>query len=427
MTELSPDLKGQASLTLGDVIVATRTNFPDPRFHPQVISESRQYHRFGIDTRGFLAWPNADGIGTKPEFAERLFSEDNDPSHFETLAYDSFAMIEGDVYRNGQILLGIAHIIDTNTAENSEVISALARGTKRACDEGRFPLLNGETAELGYRTSGYGETRINWNAVGFGITVPNKFISGERLKPGQPVVALRETSLRSNGLSKARTILESAWLYRNGFTDKYHYVVDSLTEYLNELHISSDSEINRSFLLKKQRTTSFFNELVGHNFLEQVLLPWHEEFPEITKEILKPSTLYGKLIYEAQGEVYRDKLVDITGAAHITGGGVPEKGKRMVEDYGLGLYIGSPFSDPESVTMLMDIAYSLPNEGTDLIDDRIACQQWNRGVGFLVATSSDSEADTFIELAKSMGYEAAISGEVIDQKAIKFLGHTWTY
>ena len=99
----------------------------------------------------------------------------------------------------------------------------------------------------------------------------------------------------------------------------------------------------------------------------------------------------------------------------------------MVEDYGLGLYIGSPFSDPESVTMLMDIAYSLPNEGTDLIDDRIACQQWNRGVGFLVATSSDSEADTFIELAKSMGYEAAISGEVIDQKAIKFLGHTWTY
>ena len=421
MTELSPDQKGAASLTLGEVIVQTRTNFPDPRFHPIVLSESGQSHRYGIDTQGFTSWLNADGIGTKPEFAERLFSEDGDPSHFETLAFDTFAMIESDVARNGQILLGIAHIIDTNTAENADVISALARGTKKACDEGRFPLLNGETAELGYRSSGYGRTRVNWNAVGLSITVPNKFISGERLKPGQPIVALRETSLRSNGLTKARKILETNYVYRRGFPTLEEYTMDVLSEFVAECTGKYNFQLPRSL------TMDFFNHLLGHNFFEQVLIPWHKDFPEVAEEILKPSTLYGKLIYEAQGGVYKDKLVDITGAAHISGGGVPEKGKRMVEDQGLGLHIHSPFPDPKGVKMLMNLARGLPDKGKKLIDERSAYQQWNRGIGFMVATSTLADADTFVKLAGDMGYEAAMAGEVVEAQVIALNNYVWRY
>lgn len=418
--ELSPDLKGQASLTLGDVIVQTRENFPDSRFHPVVLSESRQYHRYGINTHGFLVWPNADGIGTKPEFAERLFSDDGDPSHFETLSFDTFAMIKGDNDRNGQILLGIAHIIDTNTAENSAVVSALARGTKRACDEGGFALFNGETAELGYRTSGYGKTRINWNAVGFSITVPDKFISGERLRPKQPIVVVRESSLRSNGLSRARKILESEYIYNQGYSSLEEYVVAYLSEFVGE-QTGRFEELNRA------QTVDFLNTLLGHNFFEQVLVPWHRDRPDTAKEILRPSTLYGRLIYTAQGGIDGEKLVDITGAAHISGGGVPEKGKRMVEDFGLGLQIDSPFPDPKSVTLLMAIASELPNEGRDLINDRTACQQWNRGVGFMVATNTLADAERFISLAYDMGYEAAFAGEVTDKREITFRGYTWTY
>lgn len=426
ISELSPDQKGQASLTLGEVIVQTRENFPDPRYRPQVELETSYYHRYGINPHPYRVWITADGIGTKPELAERLYYVDENPKHFEGLAYDIMAMIEGDVARFGGLLLGVAEIVDTNVS-NPRVIAALARGAKAACDEGKFALLNGENAELGYRSSGYGETHVNWNAVGVYMVVPEKQILGTEIQPGQPIVALREKSIRSNGLTKARSILESAYLQKTGLGSKEGYFLSRLSNFL-EYFIHLDTHgINPENQILQIDTSRFFNSIIGHGFSEQILIPWHNSFPELTKELLKPSKMFIPLISTAQGWIDGEKLVDITGAAHISGGGIPEKVHRMLESTGLGAHIDSVFPDPEAVIQLLEVARTLPQEGINLIDDRSACQQWNRGIGFAVVTRTVGDAKRLISLADELGYEAAMAGEILNEPKIDFRGHTWTY
>lgn len=421
--ELSPDQKGLASLTLGDVIVQTRDNFPDPRFRPKVYLDTPQYHLYGIDPSPYQVWVTSDGIGTKPELAERLYSHLGSAKFFENLAFDTFAMIESDEARWGRFILGIAQIIDTNIA-NPDIISALARGAKKVCDEGRFALLNGETAELGYRVSGYGDSRINWNAVGVSLVVPHKLILGEELKPYQPVVALREQGIRSNGLTKARAILEASYLLKEGYSSKATYFLENLTEFLDSMNILPGYKADD---LQRVGLIQLISRLQGHNFLEGVLIPWHEEYPAAAEELLRSSTLYSRLMYQAQGGVDGKREIDLVAAAHISGGGVPEKARRMVERKKLGVHIEPVFPEPEGIQMLLDIAKTLPNEGKNLIDDRGACEQWNRGIGFLVVTNTREDANSLVDMAGQLGYEAGVAGRILEDPIIEFRGHSWRY
>lgn len=421
-TELTPDQKGQASLTLGEVIRQTRDNFPDPRFRPRIHLETDQYHLYGIDPSPYEVWVTADGIGTKPELAERLAEDQQDPEYFKSLAFDTFAMIDGDEARFGRFLLGIANIVDVNTA-TPKVIAALAQGAQEACNDGHFALLNGETAELGYRVSGYGKTRLNWNAVGLSLVVPNKLIIGEQLAPGQPIVALREKSIRSNGLSKARTILEETCLRGWGYRNKREYFIEAI-----EQHLIDEGSISKDTNLDPYSLTDFLDEILGHDVLEQVLVPWHEVHPRVARELLMPSTLYGKLIYAAQGGVDSARAVNMIAAAHITGGGVPEKVKRMVQPKGLGAHLDTVFPDPAAVQFLLELAQDLPEkDGKKIIDDRMACEQWNRGVGFVVATKTNIDALLLVNMANQLNYEAAIAGEILEEPKIEWRGHTWNY
>lgn len=430
--ELTPDQKGQASLTLGEVIVQTRNNFPHPKYRPQVYLDTPQYHLYGIDPSPHQVWPTVDGIGTKPELAERLtelnrpvLGGDPDYTPFETLAYDVFNMIDGDEARWGRFLLGVAHIIDTNKATPG-VMTALAKGSKQACDEGGFALLNGETAELGYRTSGYGESRINWGAMGLGLVVPYKLILGTDLAPGQLIVGFLEDSIRSNGLSKARAILEAAYLSSIGYASKKDYFLDNLAGYLRRTGVSSRLHTSD---LHQIDMVGFFDKLTGHDFLEQMLIPWHEFDVKVVREILRPSTFYGRIIQQAQGGVDGEKNVEIVAAAHITGGGIPEKIKRMVEHKGLGAHLDAVFPDPPAVTHLLDIArHDLPRSiAESLIDDRRACEQWNRGTGFVAVTKTKEEAHVLCGIGQGYNVPMAIVGEILPERKIEWRGHTWTY
>ena len=420
MTELVHDEKGLASMTLGEVVRQTSGNYPDFRFHPRIYENTSHYTIAGIDPSPYSFWPTADGIDPKPELAERLYARSvvegfPEAQLFESLAFDTLAMIDGDEARFGRYMVGAANIIDMNTASNREVIGALARGLKAACDEGSFALLNGETAELGYRSSGYGDTRINWNAVGISVFNPDKLILGKELAPGQPVVATRENSIRSNGLTKARAILEADWMVRQGLTGKKEYVMRELTA--------------NGVILGERDIVGILSGIFGHDVLEQVLTPWHELHPEVTRQLLSPSRLYGPLMYAAQGKIDEPRNVDIVAAAHITGGGIPEKAKRMVENSRLGISLDAVFPDPAAVSSLLSIAENLPDDVRDglSIDDRKACEQWNRGIGFLIVARDLNEAEKLVELGIEHDYDVAIAGKVIDSPQIQFRGHTWSY
>lgn len=293
-TRLSPDQKGQASLNFSQVILDTQHLHPDSRFHGSLIKDMGVY-KIGALKPHYPIWVTTDGIGTKPELAERLATETGDSKYYESLAYDTFAMIDGDVARFGFVLAGIAHVLDYNKA-NQEVVSALARGTKKACIEGRFALLNGETAELGYRTSGFGESRLNWNAFGVYAINKRRLLLGEKLEADQPIIAIREKGIRSNGLTRAREILETGHLLSKGYTRKEDYVADQLGGIFG-------SSAKKALGYDTSMTFSSLDNLMGHPFLEQVQIPWHRTYPEITEQLLTPSILYGRLMYEAQGGI----------------------------------------------------------------------------------------------------------------------------
>jgi phosphoribosylaminoimidazole (AIR) synthetase len=420
------DDKGSASLTLGQVIEETRDNFQDPRFRPEPVARSAYYHHFGIKTHPYGFTVTVDGTGTKPELAERQVTsakKKNAPVDYypySNLAFDVFAMVESDIARFGRFVLGVANVVDTNKA-TPEVTTALAQGMRLACDTGKFALLNGETAELKHRTSGYGDERINWNAFGVALINPEKELLGAELEPGQPLVAVREYGIRSNGLTLAREILEADYLRELGYVNKEEYFMDKYREHLV-----------RSGIIKAKRDVyshsiiEFLDQIMGHNFLEQVLPPWHESHSETVNKLLSPSVLFSPLMYAAQGGVDGPRPIEMTGAAHISGGGIPGKMKRMVEPKGLGARVEVVFPEPEAITNLLEIGKRHEEKtGEILVTEQKASENWGRGIGFVVATKTMNDADELVKMADKLGYEAKIAGEIIDRPEVDFKGIIW--
>ena len=103
------------------------------------------------------------------------------------------ARIQVVVVDLGLDLLGVGNGKCSRTAwEDAEFAAALARGMEQACRAGRFPLVNGETAELAHRVPGPGSCRLNWNSVALALVNSEKEYRASNLRPGQPIVALRE-------------------------------------------------------------------------------------------------------------------------------------------------------------------------------------------------------------------------------------------
>lgn len=403
---LAPDKKGEASIILGELLKSTASNFPEPQFRVRI-----EKGKSIINPHPFEIYTNADGGGTKPEIAERLFDVSKDPEEFESVVADVCAMIDGDSARDGSFLLGITDILDVTTA-NKDIVKAVAKGLGDQARIGQFAILNGETAELGYRAPGYGGFGINLNAVGFNLYVPEKEITGERLAPGQIVVAFREDSIRSNGLSAARWLLQ------------YYYAVS--IEGQRERQNAIKDLVEKAGMIT-ELVRPMMHKLLGDDFAHGECLPWHEKYPEIAKQLKLPSRLYGPIMYEAQGGVFGERKVDIVAAAHITGGGIPLKGIRMVKGRNLGLAIDHVFPDPEAITSIIELAWSIHPDKDIFIDNITACEEWNRGIGFMVVVPDEEEAKKLIDIAGQHKCEAAIAGEVIDEPAVKFHGHTWRY
>jgi phosphoribosylaminoimidazole (AIR) synthetase len=429
--ERTPDLKGQASLGFADVISLTRNNYPDEIFRPVPVIDTPYYrHQEFHIPPPYGSYINSDGTGGKPGVTERLRThqhllrgliEDGDidtSTHID----DYTAMVLDDGTRFGKFPLGFTLIIDVNRAD-PEMMTAFAQRAKLVCDREHIALVNGEVAELRGRLSGYGPNRLNINGDAYTATVPDKRIYGEQLAPGQLLVAMREPSIRSNGLTRYNDVLEICFLRDEGHKYKDIYFMDRLQKEMEEQGIVF------KHALSTDRTLAFLDTEMGHNFLEQVFLPWHLKYTDIAREVRQPSTIYMRAMYQALGGPRGEKQVDITGAAHISGGGIPEKVGRMVQPKGLGAHIEAVFPDPKSITMLMELARNTLTEeevGT-LISEKIACEEWNRGIGYIVAVRTQADADRYIQIAQSEGFEAAVAGEITDKPEVEFHGYTWPY
>jgi phosphoribosylaminoimidazole (AIR) synthetase len=252
---------------------------------------------------------------------------------------------------------------------------------------------------------------LNWNAVALALVQEAKVFRPGNLRPGQPLVAFRERSIRSNGLTRARAILEQAYLAEQGV---------SRDEWL-EARWSSRTGLARETI--RHLRIALHADQPG--LAEQIVIPWHERFPELVERLSRPATIYSPAIMAAQGGVDGPIAVPILAATHVTGGGIPLKVKRTLAGTGLGAAIEPVFPDPAGVPELLELAQRYPTSNGPLVAERSACEQWNRGIGFLCVTPDRAVATALVQLAESLGYESAICGEIHESAEIHWRGETW--
>ncbi|MFZ3077684.1 MAG: AIR synthase-related protein [Candidatus Aenigmatarchaeota archaeon] len=232
--------------------------------------------------KGTLMNINFDGVGTKAELAQRV-------GDHRTMAFDLFAMVCDDAVVRGAEPVLVGSILDVNTLFTKggtfiEQVKQLAEGYVNAAKEANVAIVNGELAELGSAVSGYGPFNYNWGSAVVWFAKKERMFTGRELKAGDVLVGLQEEGFRSNGLSLARKVLESAH---------------------------------------------------GKD--------WHIQNENLAKQALHPSRIYCSAVCEMFGGFDREPKAEVRGVAHITGGGIPEKVGRMLKPSGLGAVIDSPF------------------------------------------------------------------------------------
>ncbi|MBD3156952.1 phosphoribosylformylglycinamidine cyclo-ligase, partial [Candidatus Peregrinibacteria bacterium] len=224
-----------------------------------------------MDFGNFYLVQNDDGIGTKMAVARQMQS-------YDTMAHDLVAMVADDAICVGAEVVSISNTIDVEKVDK-KAISSLMKGLSKVCIEQKIVVPGGEIAELGTMVNGY-----VWNATALGIVEKDKFITGTKVRPGDPIVGLHSDMFRSNGMSLVRHILSERF------------------------------------------GPEWFNTAYDE----------HKRWGDI---ILTPTHIYHNAVLEMIGRYKKPRNIDIHAIAHITGGGLPGNIERIVRQHGYGAHL----------------------------------------------------------------------------------------
>ncbi len=231
-------------------------------YRPEVISDVGSFG--GLFALGTYQQPvlvsSTDSVGTKLMVAFKANKHD-------TVGYDIVAHCGNDIVVQGAEPLFFLDYIGIGKMEPT-VVEEIMIGLVSGCRDIGCALISGETAELsGLYTPG------EYDLVGtiVGVVEREKLITGEKIKPGDKIIALESTGLHTNGYSLARRIL----------FERCNYDVDT---YLPELSTT------------------------------------------VGEELLKPHKSYVQPILQLR------KVCEIKGIAHITGGGLPGNVDRILPE-----------------------------------------------------------------------------------------------
>lgn len=288
---------------------------------------------------------NFDGVGTKIEIAERM-------ANHGTIAHDLLAMVCDDAAIRGAEPILFGSILDFNRV-SLKVVSQLAQGMVTAATSAGVSVINGEIAELGNRVHGFGPSSYNWGGAVFWIARKDRILSGSLLEPGQSIIALKEDGFRSNGLTLARRIF----------------------------------------------TRAFGHQWHRHRFKNRLLGSY----------VLEPSIIYSRLLVNLSGGYSQPTSGSMTGAVHITGGGIPGKLGRLLHGTPYGATLDNLFPPP-------DIMLLAQAEGN--VSDEECYRAWNMGQGLLIVTATP---DDVLRRAEGMGFDAQIAGTIEKTEGITIL------
>lgn len=269
---------------------------------------------------------------------------------YDTLGFDLVAMVADDLATAGFEPTNISNIIDVDKLDRA-TINGLMKGLAEACDYCGMSISGGEIAELGNRISGYGEgMHFNWCSTAIGV-LPNELkkpFDGTAVQAGDKVIALKAHGFRSNGFSLIRRIMEAT------YGDTWH----------NEIYEGDKT--------------------------------WGEA-------LLTPSLIFTPVITKMI-----HSGVQLSGVAHITGGGIIDNFQRVLKANDVGADLDSLFEPLPVMQRLMDL-------GNVAAED--AYLYWNMGNGMLVV-AEERQVDQILEITQALGYQAQVAGTITAERKI---------
>jgi phosphoribosylformylglycinamidine cyclo-ligase len=145
-----------------------------------------------------------EGVGTKVLIAELT-------KKYDTIGIDAVAMAVNDVIRSGAKPLAIADNIHAK-ASDPELVKAWLTGVAAGAVESECPVTGGEIGDVAEIIKGLSEnTGFDMVVASVGMVNKTDIITGEDIKPGDPIIGLASSGLHSNGITLARKILFKQW------------------------------------------------------------------------------------------------------------------------------------------------------------------------------------------------------------------------
>jgi phosphoribosylformylglycinamidine cyclo-ligase len=145
-----------------------------------------------------------EGVGTKVLLAQLA-------QKYDTIGIDAVAMAVNDVIRSGAKPLAIADNIHAQES-NPALVKDWLKGIMQGADEAECPVTGGETGDVAEIIKGLTEKAgFDMVVASVGQVERQEIITGENIKPGDPIIGLASSGLHSNGITMARKILFKQW------------------------------------------------------------------------------------------------------------------------------------------------------------------------------------------------------------------------
>jgi len=180
-----------------DVVDLSKGSFRGPR--PFVLKNLPE---------GVMTEASSDGIGTKGVLIDAAKTH-------KDAAYDLIAMTASDITRYGGLSLVFINILDVSNVGTKgdsirKAFTDLLDGLGRVASESNVVVLKGETAQMSacvWSEISDSKTKFNWGGMMIGVYHPDRMITGDNIKEGQVIIALKENGFRCNGISSVRKAL----------------------------------------------------------------------------------------------------------------------------------------------------------------------------------------------------------------------------
>lgn len=310
---------------------------------------------------GFSLEASTDGIGTKGILIDAAKTH-------RLAAYDIIAMTASDITRFGGLPLVFVNVLDTvSVGEKGDKVSNVYKqvllGLGEVAKREKIVLLKGETAQMGVCLGSEitdSKTKINWSGTMIGTYHKDKMITGNSVKAGQVIIALKENGFRCNGISSVRQAL------RKKFGNKWW----------------ANPKAKKSI-----------------------------------REAATPSVLYDAYIATLHGWFRKDFKAEVKlhAVVHLSGGAIKEKlANDILFPRGLSAELNNLWSPPG---IMRECAKWRG------ITDYEFYEMWHGGQGMLII-ADEKDAKYCLKRAAEFGIAAKVAGRIIKEKTPGILIHS---